>query len=219
MRDLGVIVDSKLSFEQHIRSIVSKANRMLGFLMRTCKQFYRIEPLLTIYCTIVRPLLEYNSPVWSPFYEIHTKTLDSMQNRFTRYIFRKFHYPYEPSDMRNLRLELKSLMDRRDMNDAMTLHKLVHGTIDCELTEDINIRCNLRTRNMNTFTLSTARTNVGRQEPLYRMCHAYNTHLSHIDIFREHKDFKREVRRHFGHSAWVGRRRMFCFEFFMFKLS
>jgi len=35
MRDLGVILDSKLTFAPHIDATVSKANRMLGLLMRS----------------------------------------------------------------------------------------------------------------------------------------------------------------------------------------
>ena len=34
-KDLGVTFDSKLSFDQHIQTIVSKANQMLGLIKRT----------------------------------------------------------------------------------------------------------------------------------------------------------------------------------------
>lgn len=202
MRDLGVTFDSKLSFEQHIQDKLCKANKMLGFLMRTCTRFRKLKPLKTLYLTLVRPLLEYNSPVWSPFYNTHVRTLESVQNRFTRYVYRKFHYPYESSDVRNKRLELSSLLDRRNINDALTLHKIVHGSIDSDLTNNIFIKCNSRnTRNCETFRLQTARTNVGIKEPLYRMCNTYNTELSHIDIFTSFAEFKKKVSVHFSQSG------------------
>ena len=31
-KDLGVLIDDKLGFDKHIRSIVKKANRMLGLI-------------------------------------------------------------------------------------------------------------------------------------------------------------------------------------------
>ncbi|KAJ8737841.1 hypothetical protein PYW08_000436 [Mythimna loreyi] len=41
VRDLGVIMDSSLHFDQHIKSIVNKAFQMYGFVMRSSKDFVR----------------------------------------------------------------------------------------------------------------------------------------------------------------------------------
>lgn len=198
MRDLGVLIDSKLSFEHHIRDKVCKANKMLGFLMRTCTRFRELRALLTLYFTIVRPLLEYNSPVWSPIYDIYVRTLESVQGRFTKYIYRKFHYPYEPSDVRNKRLGLPLLSERRNLNDALTLHKIVHSNVDTHLTRNICIKYSARNmRSSDTFMLQTARTNVGVQEPLHRMCSQYNSELSRFDIFSSFRQYKMHVADYF----------------------
>jgi hypothetical protein len=37
--DLGVLVDSRMIFVDHIRSIVSKSARMLGFIKRFSREF------------------------------------------------------------------------------------------------------------------------------------------------------------------------------------
>ena len=38
-KDLGVIFDSKMKFDEHIDHVINKANRMLGFVMRTGAEF------------------------------------------------------------------------------------------------------------------------------------------------------------------------------------
>lgn len=54
VKDLGVMFDSKLSFNEHILLICKKALRMLGFIFRSCKYFSDISSLLTLYKTYVR---------------------------------------------------------------------------------------------------------------------------------------------------------------------
>ena len=39
IRDLGVYFDSKLTFTAHYESVICRANKMLGFMKRTCKDF------------------------------------------------------------------------------------------------------------------------------------------------------------------------------------
>ena len=64
-RDLGVTVDRKLTFSDHILDIVKKANHRANLVIRC---FHSKDPssLIQAFKTYVRPLLEYNSQVWSP---------------------------------------------------------------------------------------------------------------------------------------------------------
>ena len=65
-KDLGIITNHHLSWNPHIDYIVSKANRMLGLIKRTCKGLDDLKTLRTLYCSsLVRSNLEYCSVVWS----------------------------------------------------------------------------------------------------------------------------------------------------------
>lgn len=67
MSDLGVIFKSKLKFEVHINCILSKANSTLGFTKIQSKECD--DPFTTyhLYCDLMRPILEYATPVRDPF--------------------------------------------------------------------------------------------------------------------------------------------------------
>jgi len=65
VRDLGVLVDNRLTFRDHINSIVSRGHVRAMQIWRRflCKD---VENLIMAFITYVRPMLEYCSPVWSP---------------------------------------------------------------------------------------------------------------------------------------------------------
>ena len=50
-KDLGLLVDSKLSWNIHEHSIVSKANKMLGLISRTCRGFADVKTFKTLHCS------------------------------------------------------------------------------------------------------------------------------------------------------------------------
>ena len=64
---LGVILASNLSFSQHIDSVCSKARKVLGLLYRRFYNNASKDTLLQLYLSLVRPHLEYASPVWNPY--------------------------------------------------------------------------------------------------------------------------------------------------------
>ena len=49
-----------------------------------CFQSKRLDCLVKAYVTYVRPLLEYNSPVWSPHWAKDIRTLERVQKRFSK---------------------------------------------------------------------------------------------------------------------------------------
>jgi hypothetical protein len=58
--DLGVIMESKMSFTGHIDVTVGKALAMLGFVKKFSCEFRGRYTLRTLYVSLVRPKLEYS---------------------------------------------------------------------------------------------------------------------------------------------------------------
>ena len=67
VKDLGVTVDSMLTFKSHINNIVTKAHQRASLIIR-CFQSREPELLFKAFTVYVRPLLEYCSVIWSPHY-------------------------------------------------------------------------------------------------------------------------------------------------------
>ena len=60
-KHLGVIFDSKLTFDNHIK----KANKMIGIIKRTFSYWNR-ACFIQLYKALVRPYLEYGNIIWFP---------------------------------------------------------------------------------------------------------------------------------------------------------
>jgi hypothetical protein len=73
MTDLGVILDSKLAFREHIDSVVNKGSAMFGFKKRLSREFRDPYTLKVLFVTYVRFKLEYANCVWQPFYVTHIR--------------------------------------------------------------------------------------------------------------------------------------------------
>ena len=87
IKDLGIYISNDLTWTRHIEEAVSKARIMAGWALRTFSTRER-EPMMTIWNSLVRPKLDYCSPLWSPrptnFNDIDL--LDQTQRVFTRQI-------------------------------------------------------------------------------------------------------------------------------------
>ena len=73
-KDIGIIVDSEIRFDEHITVKVKKANSMAGLIRRS---FSYLDPsqLKILYVAFVRPHLEYGNAVWSPYFRKHVNTV------------------------------------------------------------------------------------------------------------------------------------------------
>ena len=132
-KDLGVYVDPCLSFESHINNVVLKANRISGLLVRTItnKSKYVMVPLFK---TLVRPILEYGNPVWSPNLRKHIDLIEGVQRGFSRRIQGTDNMSYE---QRLKYLNLPSLEFRRLRGDLIEVYKITHGFYDPITTNNL----------------------------------------------------------------------------------
>ena len=83
-KDIGVLIDSELTFENHISEKVNKANSIFAVLRRTFK-YMSTETFLPLYKTLVRTHLDYASSVWSPYKKKKvTDKIEGVQRRVTK---------------------------------------------------------------------------------------------------------------------------------------
>lgn len=188
-KDLGVIFDKKLSFVAHINNINSEAFKTLGFLFRSSREFTNTDTLKILYFAFVRSKLEYASLVWNPYYVTHINNLEKVQRRFVKLLWFKSDgvYPSVGVPQQNLlnRFSMTTLENRRDCYTQIVLYNLIHNKIDCQ--EFLNrlqfFVPSLNTRIVQTFYLSTPRSNRLKFSPLFSMCHNYNKNCVKFDIF------------------------------------
>ena len=64
MKYLGISIDNTLTWRNHVDSIVGKA--IMGFLTRNFKHC-SVDVNHRCYLTLIRPVLEYATSVWSPY--------------------------------------------------------------------------------------------------------------------------------------------------------
>ena len=97
------------SWNPYIDYDVSKTNRMLGLIKRTCKGLDDPMTLWTLYCSLVCSNLEYSSVVWSPNTKRNIDKLERVQRRATKFILKS----NDPYDIRLKKLNLMSLEKSR----------------------------------------------------------------------------------------------------------
>ena len=70
-KDLGIVVDNKLSFTPHIEYVTNSAMKMLGFIIRNATDLHNTHCIKLLFYTLIRAKLEYCSGVWNPTHNIY----------------------------------------------------------------------------------------------------------------------------------------------------
>jgi hypothetical protein len=197
IRDLGITLDSKLSFNEHIDNIVARAYKKLGMVLRLSKPFKNAFTLKVLYYSFVRSILEFGSVVWSPHFDIHKSRLERIQKIFCKSLdYRAGYYnlDYFSSAARH---NLSPLEKRRAYLDVLFLFKVIRNQIDSnELLGNISFKISrLLSRSKPTFSISSCRTKYAKNSFFRRTCNVYNESLNEIDVFAHDLPvFKNKVR-------------------------
>lgn len=129
VKDLGVTLDTHLTFNEHINNIVKKGSARSSLIFK-CFLSRDSSNLLKAFIVYVRPLLEYCSPVWSPHCIKHISAIESVQRSFTKRLpgLQDLTYP-----QRLQALNLESLELRRLKADLVYLYKILFKLVDTDL--------------------------------------------------------------------------------------
>lgn len=171
-RDLGVNIAFNLKWEDHITSIVKKANSFI-YVIRRSFQTMTVEVFRRIYKTYIRPLLEYGYQLWSPYFQKDIDLLESVQRKATKMPqgLRRLSY-----NERLVALRLTTLEERRLRGDLIESYKILTHHYNLPNIQDILLKKEDRASRGHRLKLvrAPANTNVAYHFFSNRVVHNWN---------------------------------------------
>ena len=162
-----------LSWSNHVDTLVNKANKVLGLLKRTVGSKNR-EIFSVLYRSLVRPLLENASPVWSPYLVKDKLAIESIQRRASRIVLGQKRREMSYED----RCELpgwSTLERRREYFSLVECYKTVFELNGLECRDYFEF-CNNNTRSNNPFKIrmKSAKVNAFKHSFFVRIIKEWN---------------------------------------------
>ena len=124
---LGITLTSNLSWSPHIINCCNKTRRLIGLLYRQFYENATTPTMLKLYCSFIRPHLEYAAIVWNPALKGDIESLENVQKFALRVCMKSWNSPYEEL---LTSAKLPSLQDRRTVASLCHLFKIVKGLTD-----------------------------------------------------------------------------------------
>ena len=125
-KDIGITIDSELTFDTHIALKIKKANQTMGLIRRVFSHMGK-EMFLRLYPAFVRSHLEFSQVVWAPWRRAQIRRIEAVQERATRMVEGLGHLDYTE---RLKALKLTTLSYRRLRGDMIEIWKHINTYSD-----------------------------------------------------------------------------------------
>lgn len=201
VRDLGITLDSSLTFRNHHEDVIAKARRQLGFIGKVTKEFQDPYTLKSLYVSLVRPILETGCIIWDPFHITVIDRIEAVQRKFVRYALRNLPWNdpvnLPPYENRCQLLGLETLEQRRKNAKAVFVAKLLNAELDAPnllALIDINIP-GYALRNTEFLRLPRWRQDYDGNEPVRAVMRNFNDVYNLFDFNENSVQFRSRLRR------------------------
>ena len=141
---LGVTINEKLNWSNHIHATAAKANRTAAFAYRNLKGCTP-QTQATCFKTLARPIAEYASPIWDPASEELSTALEMTQRRAARRIYHDFSRKSSASAM-VAKLQLEPLQARRKVSKVNMMYRIMNGLVDIDAPSGLLVPAERSTR-------------------------------------------------------------------------
>ncbi|PNF29809.1 hypothetical protein B7P43_G10577 [Cryptotermes secundus] len=132
VKDLGVYLDSKLHFHDHVNFTFSQCIKMLGIIRSITFNYSTLGCMFILYFTLVRSKVEYVSVVWNSITSTDANKSEHIQQKFTALCFkRSFPQVDHCYNFALEQLKLHTLHKRRYHLNAFFLIQVYRGSVLC----------------------------------------------------------------------------------------
>ena len=188
-KDLGIFIDSILNFVSHVTHVVKKVNRMIGLVWRNFRCCKNECVLRTLYCSLIRPRLEYCTLVFNSISQSQSDRLERLQRRYLCFMYKVLHN-YNQGDVTYLEMcklfSLPTLAQRRTVNDCLFLYKHIHSKYNLTTANPFSFHVpERRTRSASKHIMHVpmSRVDVTKKGFVSRVSSSYNQLHESCDVF------------------------------------
>ena len=186
IRDLGVILDSRLAFGPHVDAAMAKANKMLGLLLRRmqlahrrCHVKFERKANIAAYNAHVRSVIEYACVTWSGAAKTHLARFERLQHRFLMWLAASTESRCPSLAYEELldHFMVPSIKSRFIRTGLFFLHKILRNSIDStHLVGQFGIAApGRRLRHTGVLNVPFARVNLLLKHLFSSACQNYTT--------------------------------------------
>lgn len=168
-------------------------------MLRIAKEFKDPTCLCSLYQSLVRSILEFASPAWSPFEGVWISRIEAVQRRFVRLALKQLpwreHQSLTPYEMRCNLLHIDTLTRRRSIDLAVFGAKILLGEIDCpSLLARLQLYAPERyLRSRRVLQQDHRRTLYGTNDPISSISRRLQESFHLFDFNEDSKMFRRKL--------------------------
>ena len=192
---LGVIIDDKLSWKNHVSYLCKKLQKSMGIL-RKVKYLLKSLSLLTLYNSLFLPYLMYCCEVWGKAVNVCINKIVVLQKKVIR-IVNKCKWNEHTSPIFK-RLKLLKFKDIVNLSISVILYKAKNNMLPRNLQDEFIIKNNnCKTRQCGKFYVKYRRTNLKANTPSIYGVNLFNSLPTDIINSASLSKFKKLVKNYF----------------------
>ena len=191
-KDLGILVTGDLNWSTHIDYICHRAS-ITSFQITKSLNSKIIWTWLKLYQTYIRPKLESNTQIWSPFLIKDVNKIESIQRKFTRFAFNKCSISNTGYEDRLRKINMLSLKQRRVYFDLALMFKMINNISDLQFNDYfylITTKYSLRSHTLQINTKNKFNSSRWHNSYFGRIPSLWNVLPSHIVLSPSLNTFK-----------------------------
>lgn len=199
IRDLGILLDQRLSFSHHIEQITAHARQMIGYIKSVSNGNFSIVTQKILYLAYVRSKLEFASVIWNPYQEIYKDDIESIQKQFVIYLLenrkRAESFRITPYVDRCKTLNIQPLELRRNIADILFAYDIHVFNINDEYLKSKFVRNqSVRAlRNFQCLEVQFYHTDYLKYQPISRLIKLINKYIQNIEQTNSREIFKKII--------------------------
>ena len=193
---LGVTVDSKLTWKNHIAEIESKISKNIGVISRASK-FLKTKELQTLYCSLILPYLYCGVVLWGNNYQSNLNRIIKLQKRVIRITAKADHKHSTLPLFHNM--GLLKFTDIVFKDTAIMMYEVANSQVPMRFTSMFKNFTSVhdhKTRQYNDFYFPKFKTNIKKFSFSVVGCKIWNSLSNELKSCKSLDTFKRNIKKY-----------------------